>query len=120
MTGCIYQVERVIFAIFGTVGETDSLALYGNAALPLYVHVVEDLVLEISLVDYSGVLYQPVRERGFAMIDMGDYTEITYIFFRHGYLSTSPLEVFISGRPVGCLCETFRTIVFSEVLRLLL
>ena len=48
------------------------MGLDGDAALPLQVHRVQDLGLHLALGKRPGELQQAVRERGFAMIDVGD------------------------------------------------
>ena len=83
MTGGIDQVEDILFPIVGAVGEGNGLALDGDAPLPLDVHVVQDLVLEIAIVHHAGVLDQAVRQRRFAMVDVGDNAEVADVFHKN-------------------------------------
>ena len=86
------QVETVVLAVFGVVGKGDRLALDGDPPLPLDVHVVEDLILEVSGVDDTGVLNQPVSQGRLAVINMSDDTEIPYV------LHTNNLDIFVISR----------------------
>jgi hypothetical protein len=52
------------------------MGLDGDAALPLEVHGIEQLILRVALRDGAGKLEQPIRERGLPVIDMGDNAEI--------------------------------------------
>ncbi len=74
------QVQNIRLAVTGAVGQGDGIAFDGDAALALDVHVVEKLILKISLVADAGVLDQPVGQRGLAVVDMGDNAEISDIF----------------------------------------
>ena len=73
------QVQGVGPAVLGPVGEGDGLALDRDPPLPLDVHVVEDLVLEIPVIHDAGVLDQPVGQGRLPMVDMGDDAEIADI-----------------------------------------
>jgi hypothetical protein len=44
----------------------------GNAAFAFEIHRVEELVLEFALRDGAGFEQELVRERAFAVIDVGD------------------------------------------------
>ena len=80
----IDEIELVVDAVGGGVRNRDRLALDGYAALALDVHVVEDLVLEIPVIDYVRLLYEAIREGGFSVVDMGNDAEIANAGrFRH-------------------------------------
>ena len=64
---------------FALIFEADRLRLDGDAALALDVHRVEHLLDHVALGDGAGRLDQPVGERRFAMVDMGDDGEIADI-----------------------------------------
>ena len=59
MSGCVNQVENV-FLPFVQVFHLDGVALDGDAALTLQIHVVENLVLKVAVVNRLGVLQQTV------------------------------------------------------------
>lgn len=81
MAGCIDQVEFVIDT-FMTVIHLDGMAFYGNAALTLQVHIVEHLCLHFLTGYRTGYFEQPVGQRAFPVVDMGDDTEVPDVF--HG------------------------------------
>ncbi len=89
VTGRVHQVEDVILAVLGAVVQAHGLRLDGDAALALDVHRVEHLLLarHFARVEPAGELDQPVGERRFSMVDMGDDGEIANILNgdgRHG------------------------------------
>ena len=72
----VHQVEHIGLAVLGLVVEAHGLRLDGDAALLLDVHVVEHLLGHLALGQAAGALDQPVGQRRFAMVDMGDDREI--------------------------------------------
>ena len=62
------------------VGQGDGIAFDGNAAFPLNVHIVQNLILKISFVADAGELNQTVGKRGFAVVNMGNDAEVSDIF----------------------------------------
>jgi len=58
------------------------VALYGNTLLALQIHVVEHLILHLALVERIRLFQQSVGQRTLAVVDMGDNTEIAYVFHR--------------------------------------
>jgi hypothetical protein len=82
MAGRVDQVEDIVLAVFGLVVQAHGLRLDGDAALFLDVHIVENLLLagHLARVEAAGELDQPVGERRFAMVDMGDDGEIADVW----------------------------------------
>ena len=79
------EVEFVLLAVVGGVGQGDGVALDGDAPLPFDVHGVQELVPELALPHHAGPLDEAVRQGGLAVVDMGDDAEIAYvghIFFK--------------------------------------
>ena len=70
MAGRVDQVEDIGLPILRLVFEAHGLRLDGYAALPFDIHAVEQLFLHIPVLHRSGLLDQPVGERGFAVVDM--------------------------------------------------
>ena len=70
------EIEFVFFAVVTGVGQADGVALDGDAPLPFQVHGVQDLVAELAVLHHAGPLDEPVRQRGLAVVDMGDDAEI--------------------------------------------
>ena len=90
----IYEVQFVSFSLLIHVRQVDCLALYGDAALPLYIHVVKDLVTELPGVYQLCVLDKTVGKGRFTVVDMGDDTEIPDMF----HISVCILEISRTGR----------------------
>ena len=74
--GRVDEVELVVLAVLRAVLHADGLGLDGDPALPLQLHVVEELGLLLPLRHRAGLLEEPVRERGFAVIDVRDDGEV--------------------------------------------
>ena len=54
----------------------------GDAALPLDVHVIEDLILHDALVHALGQLQNAVRQGGLAVVDVGYDAEVADVFHK--------------------------------------
>jgi hypothetical protein len=63
-----------------TIGKGDGIAFDGNAAFPLNIHIVQNLILKISFVTDAGKLNQAVGKRGFAVVNMSNDAEVSNIF----------------------------------------
>ena len=72
------QIELVSVSIFRGVVQADAFRFDGDAALALEIHRVEHLLHHLALRKRPGDFEQPVRERGFPMIDVRDDGEIAY------------------------------------------
>ena len=59
------------------VDRTNGLGLDRDAPLPLNVHIVQNLILHLTLRQYPRLFNDPVCERAFSVIDVRDDTEIT-------------------------------------------
>ena len=56
------------------------MGLDGDAALTLQIHGVQNLLLHLSQGKRSRQLQEPVRKRGFAMVDVGDNGKIADVW----------------------------------------
>jgi hypothetical protein len=72
----IDQIEDILLPVFAVVNDPYGLGLDCNAPLPLYIHIVKDLVLHLPAGKQSCLFYDPVRQRGLSMINMRDDAEI--------------------------------------------
>src|SRR3546814_3183801 len=63
-------------AVLCGVGQAHRLRLDGDAALFLDIHIVEDLRRHLAIGQSAGELDQPVGERRFPVVDMGDDREV--------------------------------------------
>src|SRR5713101_8838553 len=78
MTRSVDEVELVALAVASTVGHAYRLELDRDPALPLQVHAVEHLVLHVALADRAGELEQPVGQRRFPVVDVGDDAKVAH------------------------------------------
>lgn len=76
MSGSVDQVEAERLAGFVGVSHASYLELDGDATLALEVHVVEELLLHLTLLDGSGGLEELIGESGLAVVDVGDDAEV--------------------------------------------
>ena len=70
------QVEDIGLPVVSGVVQLDGPGLDGDAALPLEVHGVEDLVLHLPKLDGVAFLQQAVGQGGLAMVNVGDDRKI--------------------------------------------
>ncbi len=83
MSRRIDEIELIQLPIFGVIAHPDGVQLDRDAALALQVHRIEDLLAHESLVEGTRELDQAVGKRRFAMIDVGDDTEIANMVLTH-------------------------------------
>jgi hypothetical protein len=76
VAGGVDQVEDVLAAVGGGVGQPDGLGLDGDAALALQVHLVEVLGAHVPLAHRMGEVEQPVGQGGLPVVDVGDDAEV--------------------------------------------
>ena len=70
------QVQLVGIAILGLIQHAHGMGLDGDAALPLQIHVVQNLGLHLTAGHRAGQLQQTVAQRRFAVVDVGDDGEV--------------------------------------------
>ena len=83
MSRRIDKVERVRLPILGGVVEGNGPGLNGDASLPLQVHIIQQLVFHIPLRHRAAGLQQPVGQRGFSMVNMGNNRKISNFLLVH-------------------------------------
>ena len=71
------QVEDILLPVVRFIDRSYSLRLDGDASLSLKVHVIQDLLLHLTLRQKTGHLNDPVSQSGLAMVNMGYNTEIS-------------------------------------------
>ena len=76
VAGRVDQVEHVLVAVVCRVGQPDGVGLDRDAALALEVHRVEHLRFHFARLERAGHLEEAVRERGLAVVDVGDDGEV--------------------------------------------
>ncbi len=80
VAGRVDQIEDVVLAVARAVVQPHRLRLDGDAALALDIHGIEHLLDHFARFEPAGELNQPVGERRFAVVDMGDDREIADVF----------------------------------------
>ena len=75
------------------VHHPNGLHLDGNTALALKFHGVEHLVAHLARFDGMGYLQHPVRQSGFAMVNVGYDAEISDVFHLIKYHPLPPLTL---------------------------
>ena len=73
---CVDQIQGVSLPIIGGIENTHGTGFDGDAALAFQVHIVQQLVLHLALRNGVALFQQPVRQRGFTVVDVGDDGEI--------------------------------------------
>ena len=89
MAGGVDQVKFVVLAIFGVIAQRHCMSLNGNAPLPLQVHIIENLLLHISLLHRTGQFQQSVRQSGLAVVNVGNDGKIANVLFLYSQWSSS-------------------------------
>ena len=99
MAGGVDEVEDVFFPVFCTVNGADRLCLDRDAAFPLEVHIVKDLLLHLALGQKTGLLDDAVRKRRFSVVDMRNNAEIAnFALVSLSHSSQYPLSVYSDPR----------------------
>lgn len=73
------KVQLIALAVQRIVVERDALRFDRDASLALDIEVVENLLSHFPLHEPAAVLNKAVGKCGFAVVDMGDDREITYM-----------------------------------------
>ncbi len=76
VAGSVDQVQRVVGAVPGAIGQRDRARLDRDAALLLELHVVEHLLVHLTRRNGAAPLEQAVRQRRLAVIDVRDDGEV--------------------------------------------
>ena len=77
---CVDQVKNILLAVCRAVHRARCLALDCDAALPLEIHGIQNLVLHLPLGEQTRLLDDAVRERGFTVVDVRDDTKVSDMF----------------------------------------
>ena len=83
-THLVDQVEFILLPILGGIAQRHGPGLDGDAPLALQLHIVQQLALHLPLVHRLGQLQNAVGKGGFAVVDMGDNSEIADVLFGQG------------------------------------
>ena len=80
MPGSVDQIQPVNLPVLRLIAHAHGPGLDGDAPLPLQLHIIQDLRFHIPFRHRVAALQDPVRQRAFAMVDMGNDAEIPYPF----------------------------------------
>ncbi len=86
MTRRVDEIQLIQLARDGLKPQGDALGLDGDAALALQVHAIEHLSLHFPCIQSPALLDEAVRERGFAVVDVGNDGKIADILHLDGSL----------------------------------
>src|SRR3989338_4754856 len=87
----INKIQFVYIPAGRLIRHPDSARLDSNAAFSLQIHVIQQLLPELSLVHSISNLKQSIRERGLAVIYMRDNAKIPYVVFIHNSINPKKL-----------------------------
>ena len=76
MTRSVDQVKRVGDAVLTFVIKADGMGLNSDASFSLQIHIVENLILHLTLGKRTSKFQQTIGERRLAVVYMGDDREI--------------------------------------------
>src|SRR4030043_1901112 len=82
MTWRVNQVENILLSVFSMIGKGNGLTLDGDPPLALDVHIIQDLILEVSLINQPRILNETVCKGRFSVINVCDDAKVSYVF--HG------------------------------------
>ncbi len=77
------EVQLVLVPVLGGVHHRHRMRLDGDAAFALEVHRVEQLIFHLAIAHRVGGRKQPIRQRGFPVVDVGNDAKISYVFWIH-------------------------------------
>ncbi len=90
VAGRVDEVQLEFLTMCARIGQAYGLAFDRDAPLPLYVHVVEDLIPELAVIHEVGVLDEPIGEGRFPVVDVGDNAEVSYLLHGSSYSDDYP------------------------------
>ena len=80
----INQIKDILFPVLCLIHDTNCLGFDCNSPLSFQFHIIQYLRLHLSLCQKSRLLNDPICQSGFTMVDVGDDTKVTNIFFIDG------------------------------------
>ena len=80
MAGRIDQVQQILLAVFGFVGQRYGIAFDCDATFAFDIHRIEHLILKLTLCHTAASLNQSIRKRRLAVVNMSDNAEVSSVF----------------------------------------
>ena len=93
VSGSVYEIQRILLPVVHVV-HLNGVALYRDAFFAFEVHVVKHLRLQFALGKRTGLLQKAVGERALAVVDMGYYAEVAYVFHKNVFRNTKVRKIF--------------------------
>ena len=81
MTRSINKIEYIFLLIRRSIFHLNCMKLDGDTPFLFKVHIIKHLLHHVSLFDRSGLFKQSVCQCRFAVINVGDDAEISYVGF---------------------------------------
>jgi len=79
------QVQNIVVTIFGAVAQPYCLCLYSDTTFTLQVHLVQELLFHLSMVDCPCEFQYAVSQGALSVIDMGYDGKISdFVHIIHG------------------------------------
>ena len=82
MSRGVNEIQLVNPTVVGTVAQGHALGLDGDPAFPFQFHGVQHLGLHFPLGQAAADFDEPIRQRGLAVVDVGDDGKVAYVI--HG------------------------------------
>src|SRR4030043_631252 len=114
MTWRVDQIENILLSVSGVIGKRNGLTLDGDPPLALDVHVIQDLILEVSLINQTRILNEAVCKGRFSMVNVCDDAEVTYVF--HGFILKSWFFLKVVLKDLGNLSEKLTYLIINYFL----
>ena len=73
MAGSVNQIKFIKLAVFCFVIKLNRMSLNCYSAFTLQIHIIQNLILHITLLNRFGKLQQSVRKSGLTVIYMSNY-----------------------------------------------
>ena len=90
MAGGVDQVQLVGLPVLRGVVHAHGLRFDGDAALPLQLHGIQHLIGHLAQLHRTRLFQDAVRQRGFAVVDVGDDAKIAYsALIKFGHMESS-------------------------------
>ena len=89
VSGGIDKVEDIVVSVVGFIIKTDCAGFDCDSAFTFNIHIIQKLFFHFTGSDGLGVFKDSVGKGGFAVVDMCDYTKVSYVVIRHCLKSTS-------------------------------
>ncbi len=85
MSRRVDQIENVFLSVFRLINRADSLGFDRDSPLSLQIHVIQYLCLHLAARQKTRLLYDAIRQRGFAVVNMCNNAKISDFTLIHPF-----------------------------------